>query len=81
MAKKFMAAVLICFLGNHAGAQADLTMAINGKPNTVLMLCRECSPNGRVWTTFANFPLFFNRLVLGYYGLVLTLALREIFYT
>ena len=30
----------------------------------------DCSPNGPVWTNFSNFRLFFNRQVLGYFGLV-----------
>ena len=61
---------LACIFGNHAEAQADLSMAIDGRPNTVLMLGLDCSPNGPVWTNFANFWLIFNRQALGYSGLV-----------
>ena len=57
------------FFGSRAQAQADLSMAIDGKPNAVLMPGLDCSPNGPVWTNFANFRLFFNRQALGYFGL------------
>ena len=33
-------------------------MAIDGRPNTVLMPGLDCSPNGSVWTNYANFWLF-----------------------
>ena len=36
----------------------------------MLMPGLDCSSNGPVWTNFANFWLFFNRLTLGYFGLV-----------
>ena len=45
-------------------------MAIDGRPNTVLMPGLDCSPNGPVWSNFANFRLFFNRQALGYFGQV-----------
>ena len=45
-------------------------MTVNGRPNTEMMPGLECSPNGSVWTNFANFRLFFNRQALGYFGLV-----------
>ena len=63
-------AALACFFGNHAEAQAIMSMAIDGKPNTVLMSGLDCSPNGPIWTNFANFWLFFYRQALGYFGLV-----------
>ena len=46
---------LACLFGNHAEAQADLSMAIDGRPNAVLMPGLDCFPNGPVWTSFANF--------------------------
>ena len=46
-------------------------MAIDGKPNVVLMPDLDCFPNGPAWTNFANFRLFFNKQALGYFGLVL----------
>ena len=46
------------FFGNHAQAQADLSMVIDGKPYTVLILGLDCSPNGPVWTNFKNFCKF-----------------------
>ena len=58
------------FCESHAEEQADLSIAIDGKPNTVLMPGLDCSPNGPVWTDFANFRLFFNRQALGYFGVV-----------
>ena len=64
------AAELACFFGSHAQVHADLSLAIDEKPNTVLMLGLDCSPNGSVWTNIANFWLFFNRQALGYFGLV-----------
>ena len=64
------AAALACFVGNHAEAQDDLPMAIDGRPNTVLLPGLDCSSNGPVWTNFANGWLFFNRQTLGYFGVV-----------
>ena len=63
-------ASLACFFGNHGEAQADLTMAIDGRPNTVLIPGLDCSPYGPVSINFANFRLFFNRQALGYFWLV-----------
>ena len=59
------------FFRNHAEAQPDLSVAIDGKLNTVLMPGLNCSPNSPIWTNFAKFWLFFNRQALGYFGLVL----------
>ena len=53
--KKITAAALIVFPGNHAEAPADLSMSIDGTPNTVLMPGLDCSPDGPLWTNFANF--------------------------
>ena len=63
-------AALACFFENNAEAQADLSMAIDGRTNTVLMPGLHCSPNDPVWTNFANFRLFLNRQALGYFGIV-----------
>ena len=43
------------YFGHHAGAQADLSMAIDGRPNAVLIPSLDCSHNGSEWTNFANF--------------------------
>ena len=48
-----------------------MAMTIAAKPHIVLMPALDCSPNGFVWTNFANFRLFFNKQALGYFGLVL----------
>ena len=56
---------------NHAKAQADLSLALYEKPNTVLMPGLDCFPNDPVWTNFVNFWLFFNRQLLCYFGPVL----------
>ena len=48
-------AALAGLFGNHAEAQADLSMAINGRPYTMLIPGVEYSPNGHVWNNFANF--------------------------
>ena len=45
--------------GNNAEAQAYLSMAIDERPNTVLMPGLNCFPNGPVWTKFANFLQIF----------------------
>ena len=63
-------AALACFFLNSAEAQIDLSMATDRRPNTVVIPSEDCSPNGPVWTEFANFWLFFNRQALGYLGLV-----------
>ena len=52
---------LACVFGIHAETQSDLSMVIDGRLNTVQMPGLECSPNGPVWTNFANFRLLFNR--------------------
>ena len=70
-------AALACSFGDHAEAQADLSMAIDGRPNAVLMPGLDCSPNGSVWTNFANFRLFFNRQALGYFELVFWYHLQQ----
>ena len=51
--------------GNHAEAQADLSMAIDGKPNTVLIPSLDCILIGSVWTNFTNFWRFFDKPPLG----------------
>ena len=48
-------AALVHLFGNHAEAQTDLSKAIDGRPNTMLMPGLGCSPNGPVWTNLANF--------------------------
>ena len=61
------------FFVSHAKAQADLSIAIDGKSNTVLMPELDCSPNGAVWSYFADFSKFlaiFQQEALGYFGLV-----------
>ena len=65
-------AALACLFENHAKAQADLTIAIDGRPNTVLMPCLDCFFNGLdcffngpVWTNFANFRQNFQGQALG----------------
>ena len=60
---------LACFFGNHGEAQTDLSMTIDGRPNTVLMLGLDCLSMAQ-WINFANFWLFFNRQALCYFGLV-----------
>ena len=64
-------AALACLFGNHAEAQADLSMAINGRPNIVLMPGLDSFTNGPVWTNFENFRLFFNGQALCYFWLVI----------
>ena len=55
-AKTFTAtAALACIFENHAGAQAGLSMAMDGRPNAVLMPGLDYSPNGPKWITSANF--------------------------
>ena len=58
-------AVLARLFGKHAKAQADLSIAIDGRPNTMLMPGLDCSPNGPVWTNFANFRQNFQQASVG----------------
>ena len=64
--KTIMTAVaLASFFGNHAEAPADLSMAINGRPNTVLIPGLDCFPNSTVWTNFTNFQKIFGYFSTG----------------
>ena len=53
------------YLGNHAEALADLSVAINERPNAVLMPGLDCSPNAPKWTNFANSCQIFQQLSVG----------------
>ena len=61
-------AALKSLFGNHAKSQADLFMAINGRPNAMLMPDLDCSPKDPVWTNFANFWQNLQQASVGLFG-------------